>query len=550
MPITSWNYPIVTDPYSNVLADLRFRDTAAASWLDTSISDFTSLTDIPTKAKRWNDSNKYWEIYNGSSWVEMLSGAATYNINVAKLDGKVLSDFVLTATRAAANGVATLNADVVIPAAQIGDIDYGTNTTNSKTLRHRRMTTVQLSTYAGTDGELVKNTTTNRMTMMDGTTLGGTPIVSGTGDGSFTTITVSGLTQLGTIQSGVSGVNLLVNSSGLSIGNGTPDNTEGWNRNLWVQGSVDARIALATTTGGISAGYWVTNTVGYLGAAAGAILGTSSANPLTFVTNGERRLQINAAGDINIYDGSSGGSLSFNSDTGKALVYLDSDTTKLSVEGGVRLYDASHSSYYAITDELYDYPASFPEFCRFSAYASLSYDTSGNIFVSPAQPVFVQGDNSYSETAGGASIFERMADFSSTGYMEWIAHSVSDFTTLSQVLRLLSVDVTLAIGVGLPTRVALLGIEIDYSRSYLVEDNDTVAVNGTYPKRFRLVFRMFREVGEGDFTSGVQNTVTRLYVTDLEDPLVTVPISTSDYSYLVYTFFCQICPTTAVLKKV
>jgi hypothetical protein len=68
--------PTLSSTYTNVLLELGGRLTDISLGYNTAT---TAATNIPTNTIRWNDTNKYWEIYSGTTWSAL---AALYNINI------------------------------------------------------------------------------------------------------------------------------------------------------------------------------------------------------------------------------------------------------------------------------------------------------------------------------------------------------------------------------------------------------------------------------------------------------------------------------------
>jgi hypothetical protein len=83
------NLPTVTSNYVDVLSDLDGRLDDIAKGLDPAT---TSATNVPTNSIRWNSASNKWELYNGSTWVDLSTG---YNI-------PILAPLVLTANSSSA----------------------------------------------------------------------------------------------------------------------------------------------------------------------------------------------------------------------------------------------------------------------------------------------------------------------------------------------------------------------------------------------------------------------------------------------------------------
>ena len=81
--MANWNLPGLTDLYTNILTYLSARLNDAALMLD---SATTTPTNLPVGAKRWNSTNKNWEVWSGTAWAAMASAygiAITGNSNTA-----------------------------------------------------------------------------------------------------------------------------------------------------------------------------------------------------------------------------------------------------------------------------------------------------------------------------------------------------------------------------------------------------------------------------------------------------------------------------------
>lgn len=107
---TDWSKPTNLSEYEDVLAEIKARDEDLAKM------DYTGATNLPTGVIRWNPTTNRFETWNGTAWVEL---AATYAINVDKVDTKDASAFEEVAKRGAANGYAPLGADSKVPAANL-----------------------------------------------------------------------------------------------------------------------------------------------------------------------------------------------------------------------------------------------------------------------------------------------------------------------------------------------------------------------------------------------------------------------------------------------
>ena len=73
----NWGLPINTTPYADVLTYLKARDDDLAKMFDPSLSATPSSPSIGWS--RWNNSNRNWERFNGTSWSYL---ASSYNISI------------------------------------------------------------------------------------------------------------------------------------------------------------------------------------------------------------------------------------------------------------------------------------------------------------------------------------------------------------------------------------------------------------------------------------------------------------------------------------
>ena len=81
--MADFNKPQVGDPYGDVLQAVRELLAECAKFQDGS-----SNTNVPTGAVRFSSTNKRFEKWNGSSWIELIAKASDkYDINVDRVDG-------------------------------------------------------------------------------------------------------------------------------------------------------------------------------------------------------------------------------------------------------------------------------------------------------------------------------------------------------------------------------------------------------------------------------------------------------------------------------
>ena len=141
--MADFNQPTTASTYANFLNNLKDRDLDIAKQMD---SSSVTVTNPVSGMKRWNPTNKYWEQYNGTTWVAM---AAKYAIDVETVDGCTVND----SSAASATVLWTSNkindfagnyytktqidaikADYVVKNGENGALTIGTNDSNSVTL--------------------------------------------------------------------------------------------------------------------------------------------------------------------------------------------------------------------------------------------------------------------------------------------------------------------------------------------------------------------------------------------------------------------------------
>ena len=81
--MADFDKPISTDNYATWPALLKSRLEDIATWFQADAG-----TNVPTDAKRWNDTNKNWENWSGSAWVAL---ATQYAIDVATVGTRSVS---------------------------------------------------------------------------------------------------------------------------------------------------------------------------------------------------------------------------------------------------------------------------------------------------------------------------------------------------------------------------------------------------------------------------------------------------------------------------
>lgn len=75
---TDFSKPVVGDSYTLVPSEINQAIIDLAKGLEPTNSG--THTNVPTNTIRWNKTNNYWELYNGTSWVALT---ATYAISIS-----------------------------------------------------------------------------------------------------------------------------------------------------------------------------------------------------------------------------------------------------------------------------------------------------------------------------------------------------------------------------------------------------------------------------------------------------------------------------------
>lgn len=141
--MADFNQPTTASTYANFLNNLKDRDLDIAKQMD---SSSVTVTNPVSGMKRWNPTNKYWEQYNGTTWVAM---ASKYAIDVETVDGCTVNDSSAASTTVlwtsdkinnfAGNyytktQIDAIKADYVVKNGENGALTIGTNDSNSVTL--------------------------------------------------------------------------------------------------------------------------------------------------------------------------------------------------------------------------------------------------------------------------------------------------------------------------------------------------------------------------------------------------------------------------------
>ncbi len=142
---SDFDKPINTTAYTDVWAFVRDNITDVATWFDS-----ITGSSIPTNAKRFNDTNRRFEYWDGAAWLELLAKATTaYDIRAAVAD---LADLATTATTAGACTGNAATATLATNSLQLGGVVASSYTLN---------TDIRSVTYGGTGSNTVAGARTN-----------------------------------------------------------------------------------------------------------------------------------------------------------------------------------------------------------------------------------------------------------------------------------------------------------------------------------------------------------------------------------------------------
>lgn len=139
--MANWSNPLITSTYTSVLDDLKNRDIDAAVMFSPT---YSTATNTPTGAIRWNPTNGYFEIYSGTAWAALIS---KYMIDVDKLDGQDGSYYLNW------NNL-TNKPTTFAPSAHTHDDRYFTETEADARFANKLIVSssqIKLQTFAGTD---------------------------------------------------------------------------------------------------------------------------------------------------------------------------------------------------------------------------------------------------------------------------------------------------------------------------------------------------------------------------------------------------------------
>jgi hypothetical protein len=130
----NWNNPTLTSLYTVVLDELKNRDKDLAKWFDA--GDSATPTVLETGYKRWNSSNRYWEEYNGTTWVAL---STKYNISVDGTASNVTGTVTIANGGTGATTAAGARTNLGIPSV----IDNLTSTSTTSALSANQGTTLK-----------------------------------------------------------------------------------------------------------------------------------------------------------------------------------------------------------------------------------------------------------------------------------------------------------------------------------------------------------------------------------------------------------------------
>lgn len=140
--MADWSTPVLASTYVSVLDAFKNRDIDAAVQFSPS---FSTATNLPTGAIRWNPTNGYWEIRAaGGTWSALQ---AKYNIDVDLLDGQHGSYYLAWANLTGVPSTFT-------PSAHTHDDRYYTETESDARFANKIVTsgnTIKLQTFGNVD---------------------------------------------------------------------------------------------------------------------------------------------------------------------------------------------------------------------------------------------------------------------------------------------------------------------------------------------------------------------------------------------------------------
>jgi hypothetical protein len=71
--MADWNQPVLATAYATWHSEMQARDVNALTLADTRLA---AMTNIPTRAKRWDDTGKTFEDWTGAAWTDLVIGVA------------------------------------------------------------------------------------------------------------------------------------------------------------------------------------------------------------------------------------------------------------------------------------------------------------------------------------------------------------------------------------------------------------------------------------------------------------------------------------------
>lgn len=69
--MADWNNPLLSTAYATFLSNMKDRDVNALTLLDSRLSAGSNL---PTRAKRWNNTDMIFEDWDGAAWQDVVIG--------------------------------------------------------------------------------------------------------------------------------------------------------------------------------------------------------------------------------------------------------------------------------------------------------------------------------------------------------------------------------------------------------------------------------------------------------------------------------------------
>ena len=251
--MADFNQPTTASTYANFLTNLKDRDLDIAKQMD---SSSVTVTNPVSGMKRWNPTNKYWEQYNGTTWVAM---ATKYAIDVETVDGCTVSDNSAASTTVlwtsdkintfAGNyytktEIGNMKANYVLKNGENGALTLGTNDANSVTLETNNAARVTI----GGAGNVTVNAPTSGVALSVAPFTGSDAI---TATGQVTGTTLKSTVAIGTAP--------LTVTSTTAVTNLNADMLDGNHASAF---SVVAGSSSITTVGEVGTGTWKATAIG------------------------------------------------------------------------------------------------------------------------------------------------------------------------------------------------------------------------------------------------------------------------------------------------